>query len=120
MSHVKILATALVATAFAAPALAGDPMMKTESESNHFASADLDQDGALSADEFVTFAVMKAEDGDEDFKALVVSGDYDAKFAAHDADASGTLSEDELGAAEVEEAPEMEMESVEPEMQPEY
>jgi hypothetical protein len=111
MSHIKTLTAAFITTAFAVPAFAQDVEVEpvpeqVETTDTHFSSADLNQDGALSADEFVTYAVMKAEDGDEAMRTLVVSGDYDTKFAAHDADASASLTPDELGDAKVEEVDE--------------
>lgn len=108
MSKIKTMSAALLTTLFAAPAFAQTvdvepvPEMATTTDA-HFVSADLDQDGALSADEFVSYAVLKAEDGDEAMRTLVVSGDYDAKFAAHDADASASLTPDELGEVKAEE-----------------
>ena len=100
MSKITILSAALVA-AFAAPAFAQTVEVEPVPEmlgaiDTHFTSADIDQDGALSADEFVTYAVMKAEDGDEAMRTLVVSGDYDRAFADHDTDASATLTPNEL------------------------
>ncbi len=103
MSNFKTLTTIAIATLFAAPVFAQDtqesPMIEVTpaSAETHFASADLDQDGALNADEFVTFAVMQAESGDEGFKDVVLSGEYDTKFAAHDKDASGGITVEELG-----------------------
>ncbi|GGX72292.1 hypothetical protein GCM10011309_23250 [Litorimonas cladophorae] len=108
MSNFKMMTTLTIAALFAAPAFAQDAenqdaeqvqMIETapDAAAAHFASSDLDQDGALNADEFVTFAVMQAEAGDQDFRDLVVSGEYKAKFTAHDTDASGTLSAEELG-----------------------
>lgn len=113
MSNFKMMTTLTIAALFAAPAFAQDAetqdaenqdaeqvqMIETapDAAAAHFASSDLDQDGALNADEFVTFAVMQAETGDQDFRDLVVSGEYKAKFTAHDTDASGTLSPEELG-----------------------
>jgi len=104
MSNVKTLTTIAIATLFAAPAFAqdGDAGFILDTSPNtvatDFASADLDQDGSLNADEFVTFAVMRAEAGDETFKDIVMGGEYDATFNAHDADASGGVELSELSA----------------------
>ena len=102
MSNVKTLTTIAIATLFAAPVFAQDEdagsILDTSPDTvaTDFASADLDQDGSLNADEFVTFAVMRAEDGDETFKDIVMGGEYDATFTAHDADASGGIEMSEL------------------------
>jgi len=97
--------TALTSAVFvAAPAFAQDTKVVIEPVpdqiSADFTAADLDQDSALNADEFVTFAVMRAEGGDESFKDVVLSGEYDTKFNAHDKDASGGVSVEELGHAD--------------------
>jgi len=102
MTNFKLMTTLTVAALFAAPAaFAQDetPILDTAPDTveTDFNAADLDQDGSLNADEFVTFSVMRAEGGDEAFKDLVLSGEYDAKFAAHDADASGGIDSAEIG-----------------------
>ena len=111
MPHFKILTTAaFAAMAFTSPAFAQDTDIAAAQEietslatpETDFTSADLNQDDVLSADEFVTYAVMRAEAGDADFTAMVLAGDYDTKFTAHDADASGDLNASELGHAEAE------------------
>lgn len=102
MSNVKTLTTIAIAALFAVPTFAQDAdeglILDTSPDTitTDFASADLDQDGSLNADEFVTFAVMRAEGGDEVFKDIVMGGEYDATFAAHDADASGGIEASEL------------------------
>lgn len=102
MSNVKTLTTIAIAALFIAPAFAQDvdegsiPELATDRVAADFTSADLDQDGSLNADEFVTFAVMRAEDGDDAFKDIVMGGEYNATFAAHDADASGGIEAGEL------------------------
>lgn len=102
MSNFKTLTTIAIATLFAAPAFAQDADQGSIFESSsetvtaNFASSDLDQNGSLNADEFVTFAVMRAENGDEAFKDIVMGGEYDATFKAHDADASGGIEVTEL------------------------
>lgn len=118
MSNLKLLSQISIFT-LASAALVSAPACAQETEviiepvassiAADYAAADLDQDAALNADEFVTFAVMRAEEGDEAYKDIVLSGEYDVSFAARDADASGGLSAEELGHSE---APEM----VEPEM----
>ncbi|WP_409433383.1 hypothetical protein ACJ3XI_02450 [Litorimonas sp. RW-G-Af-16] len=72
------------------------PTVPTAAES--FAAADLDQSGTLNGDEFVSYAVMRADAGDEDFKVTVSSGDYDGAFTAKDADADNEISAAEAGA----------------------
>ena len=120
MSNVKTLTTIAIAALFAAPAFAQDADeglildIAPNIVASDFTSADLDQDGSLNADEFVTFAVMRAEDGDEAFTDIVMGGEYDATFAAHDTDASGGIEPSELGVHGEETA---EPEMVEPELE---
>ena len=120
MSNVKTLTTIAIAALFAAPAFAQDAGeglvldIAPDVVTSNFASADLDLDGSLNADEFVTFAVMRAEDGDEAFKDVVMGGEYDATFVAHDADASGSIEPSEL-AIHGDETAEPEMEEPESE-----
>ena len=123
MPNVKTLTTIAIATLFAAPAIAQDAAEEltidaaVNTVASDFLSADLDQNGGLNADEFVTFAVMRAEDGDDAFKDVVLSGEYAPKFAAHDMDASGSIEMSELGAQEASDSmsPDMEPEAMEPE-----
>lgn len=62
-----------------------------------FASADIDENGTLSAPEFITFAELLAGQGDADYTALTESGDYDLAFAERDINADGALDKGELG-----------------------
>ena len=118
MSNVKTLTMMAIASLFAAPAFAQDADREIdldpalETAASNFLSADLDQDGSLNAHEFVTFAVMRAERGDEAFRDLVLGGEYSAAFAARDGDASSSIEAAEL-AAQSDEKPESEI--VEPE-----
>jgi len=61
-----------------------------------FTSADIDADGALDRDEFVSFVVMKSDAGDADYKAVKLSGDYDNHFNTKDYNADGLLTSEEL------------------------
>ncbi|WP_026942313.1 CREC-EF hand family protein [Hellea balneolensis] len=61
-----------------------------------FASADIDADGALDRDEFVSFVVMKSEDGKAEYSAIKLSGAYDDHFNVKDYNADGLLTEEEL------------------------
>lgn len=126
MSNVKTLLTLIMTACFAAPSFAQDQMaepaqsLSEDPVAANFIAADLDQDGSLNADEFVSFAVMRAEAGDETFKDVVIGGEYDETFTAHDADASGGIEMSELSVQE-KVAPEPEMagsdeEILEPEM----
>jgi len=118
MSNVKTLTTIAIAALFAAPAIAQDQQLEAISETapdmtaQNFTAADLDQDGSLNADEFITFAITRAEHGDEAFKDVVMGGEYDATFKAHDADASGGVEVSELAVHETEKS---EPEEIEPE-----
>jgi len=102
MSKPKTLMMFAATALFAMPAIAQDDVMSEKEESPRsigadFSAADLDQDGALSSDEFVTFSVMRAENGEAEYKDLVLGGEYSAKFNMHDADASGGLTLSEVG-----------------------
>ncbi len=61
-----------------------------------FQSADLNVDGVLDMSEFSLYAGNQAVAGDSDFTAIVSSGDYENAFQLLDADASGSLSLDEV------------------------
>jgi len=102
MSNLKTIIAIAAATCFAGSAIAQDDTesildTSPDTMATDFAAADLDQDGALNSDEFVTFAVMRAEAGEADYRDLVLGGEYTDKFTMHDADASGGLTADELG-----------------------
>ena len=105
MSNIKTLTTITVAVLFTASAMAQDaetsPIIEavTTLATGDFRSSDLDQDGSLNADEFVSFAVMRAEAGDEALKDVVISGEYLARFVAQDADASGSIELSEIADA---------------------
>ena len=62
-----------------------------------FVAADVNQDGSLDRDEFVNFAVIKSDAGDEKYRNIVSSGEFDKKFAVHDHDADGKITVDEMG-----------------------
>lgn len=118
MTNMKTLTTIAITTFFAGSAIAQDAMDvpktdTTETLITDFTAADLDQDGSLNADEFVSFAVMRAEDGDEGFRDVVLAGEYSGKFAAYDADASGGVDVTELGASEKMEQDDMKLDDVE-------
>jgi len=103
----KTLFLTLMGTAlFAAPACAQDttviePETMIATVETDYTSSDLDQDGLLSKDEFVTFAVMRSEAGDSDYTELVSEGAYDVHFAAKDANADAALDRTEVGAEDV-------------------
>ncbi|MEM7730317.1 MAG: hypothetical protein AAF311_13795 [Pseudomonadota bacterium] len=64
----------------------------------HMTEADLDLDGTLDPDEFVSYSVAMAQAGDDAAGALVTAGDYDAHFRKLDTDEDGRLTEVELKA----------------------
>lgn len=66
-------------------------------EANYvFMDTDINKDGTLDRDEFVAFAATKAQKGDEHYRALVVSGDYDNQFNTLDYNADGVLDLEEI------------------------
>jgi hypothetical protein len=73
------------------------PDLKSEMQSvDIFTSADIDADGALDRDEFISFVVMKSDTGDTDYKAVKISGEYDNHFNTKDYNADGLLTAEEL------------------------
>ena len=71
--------------------------MSSETQSiDSFTAADIDADGALSRDEFVSFVVMKSDEGDAKYKSIKISGEYDNHFNTKDYNADGLLTADEL------------------------
>ena len=94
MSNFKTLTLMTIAALLSLPALAqDDALMETHNEhlTSNFASADFDQDGRLNADEFVSFVVLRAENGDEAYKDVVLGGEYTPAFNSYDTDASGEI-----------------------------
>jgi len=104
-----IMLTHKVTAAFAATAIATlglsftacaqdttivEPVPATDN--NVFNAADINTNGQLDREEFVAFAVMKADEGDADFAEVRENGTYDDKFNAHDANADGALTPDEV------------------------
>lgn len=61
-----------------------------------FTSADIDADGALSREEFISFVIMKSDQGDADYKSIKISGEYDDHFNTKDYNADGLLTAEEL------------------------
>ena len=61
-----------------------------------FASADIDADGALDRNEFVSFVIMKSDEGIADYSSIKLSGEYDDHFNTKDYNADGLLTAEEL------------------------
>ena len=61
-----------------------------------FTSADIDADGALDRDEFVSFVVMTSDAGDPDYSSIKLAGTYDDHFNTKDYNADGLLTAEEL------------------------
>lgn len=104
-SKLNLLNIAVVATTLSfVPALAqANPpvegeveMTPAEPSSGGFDGSDLNGDGSLDMSEFMLYAGDQAVAGDADFTAIVSSGDYETAFKLMDADANGSLSEDEV------------------------
>lgn len=62
-----------------------------------FLSADINANGELDREEFVSYAVMKADEGEKDYTEVRESGSYDDAFDIHDTNADGALSPEEVG-----------------------
>jgi len=98
LSKLSITITALM-LAVSPTAFAQDdtPELTPEVQTvDSFTSADIDSDGALDRDEFVSFVVMKSDEGDADYKAIKISGEYDNHFNTKDYNADGLLTAEEL------------------------
>lgn len=93
------IATTALMLAITPAAFAQDdtPELKPEAQIvDIFTSADIDADGALDRDEFISFVVMKSDTGDMDYKAIKISGEYDNHFNTKDYNADGLLTSEEL------------------------
>jgi len=62
-----------------------------------FVIADINEDGSLDRDEFVSFAVIKSDAGHDKYRAIVASGQFDKTFAVHDHNADGKITANEMG-----------------------
>ncbi|GLQ19345.1 hypothetical protein ACFFUB_13055 [Algimonas porphyrae] len=74
-----------------------------------FATHDADLSGDLNLDEFIAFTVDRASHGDETARDLVVTGDYEGRFAALDQDADSALTLMEVVKTEHDDAVEQEL-----------
>ena len=95
------IATAALMLAVTSAAFAQDdtPDMVPDAQVvDTFTSADVDADGALDRDEFVSFVVMKSDAGDADYSSIKLSGEYDNHFNTKDYNADGLLTAEELSA----------------------
>ena len=100
-----ITSTIMMAISSAAFAQDDTPEMTPEVQIvDSFTSADIDADGALDRDEFVSFVVMKSDEGEADYKAIKISGEYDNHFNTKDYNADGLLTAEELKLLEEDEA----------------
>lgn len=85
----------------ASPVLAQDEALPLNAdiglEANYvFMDTDINKDGSLDREEFVAFAATQAQKGDEHYRALIVSGDYDTQFNTLDYNADGVLTLEEM------------------------
>jgi len=98
LSKLSLITSALM-LAISPAAFAQDdtPEMTPEVQNiDSFTSADIDADGALDRDEFVSFVVMKSDEGEADYEAIKNSGEYDNHFNTKDYNADGLLTAEEL------------------------
>lgn len=94
-------ATAALILAVSPAAFAQDdtPDMAPDTQiSDVFTSADIDADGALDRDEFISYVVMKSDAGHADYTSIKLSGEYDNHFNTKDYNADGLLTAEELKA----------------------
>lgn len=115
LTKLSIAVTAFVLAATPA-ALAQDdtPDMTQDTQvADTFTSADIDADGALDRDEFISFVVMKSDAGDADYSSIKLSGEYDNHFNTKDYNADGLLTKEELKAPAKEHSEDSEMPEME-------
>jgi Ca2+-binding EF-hand superfamily protein len=101
------ITTAAFMLAISPAAIAQDDtpeMMPDNQIVDSFTSADIDADGALDRDEFVSFVVMKSDEGDTEYKSIKISGEYDNHFNTKDYNADGLLTAEELKMPKAEES----------------
>jgi len=113
LTKLSIAATALMLAA-APTAFAQDdtPEMTPDTQvADVFTSADIDADGALDRDEFISYVVMKSDAGDADYSSIKLSGEYDNHFNTRDYNADGLLTVEELKGPYSEDVVEPEMEA---------
>ena len=98
LSKLSIIAAALVlATSPAAFAQDDTPELTPEVQIiDSFTAADIDADGALDREEFISFVVMKSDEGNADYKSIKLSGEYDNHFNTKDFNADGLLTAEEM------------------------
>jgi len=97
MKLTAVISTLLIAISPAAFAQDDTPEVTPEPQGiDIFASADIDADGSLDRDEFISFVVMKSDAGDLDYKAVKTAGEYDNHFNMKDYNADGLLTAEEL------------------------
>ena len=113
----SVFAVATTSTAFAQDT--AEPMTKAPAVVDIFTAADVDADGALDRDEFISFVVMKSDAGDADYSAVKISGEYDNHFNTKDYNADGLLTAEEVKAPveKPAETPEMD-DATSPELEP--
>ncbi len=100
LTKLSIVTSGLL-VAFSQTALAQDdtPQMMPEVQVvDSFTAADIDADEALDRDEFISFVVMKSDEGDAEYKSIKISGEYDNHFNTKDYNADGLLTAQELKA----------------------
>jgi len=115
MTKTTIVATAMLFAATPAVfAQDAEPEVSPPVETvDVFTAADVDADGALDRDEFVSYVVMQSDAGDVDYTGLKLSGEYDNAFNTKDYNADGLLSAEELTMPEGDDAIETPEPSVE-------
>ncbi len=103
VTKLTLTATATALALVAAPTAQAqdkEPILEPELQAvDIFTSADIDADGALDRDEFISFVVMKSDANDADYSAIKLSGAYDEHFNVKDHNADGLLTAEELSSS---------------------
>lgn len=87
---------AIAGSAFALGASAQEAEVKPTIQDTNFLAADINANGELDREEFVSFAVMKAAEGHKEFVLVRENGSYDDAFDKYDSNADGAITPDEL------------------------
>lgn len=95
-----MLIPALVSSALAISTNAQEAEVEPTVQDTNFLAADINANGELDREEFVSFAVMKAAEGHKDFVLVRENGSYDDAFDQHDSNADGVFSPDELASVD--------------------
>lgn len=88
--------SAIAGSAFALGASAQEAEVKPTLQDTNFLAADINANGELDREEFVSFAVMKAAEGHKEFVLVRENGSYDDAFDKYNSNDDDAIIPDEL------------------------